>query len=190
MKYVPLSRGAIITRHRNLLERTEMLNFTPWGTTNITITANSISGPNNMYGADLATNASSGADTCYFNQVTPFNSGIYTLSFHAKPNTGSWVCASIGQEGVSNNYGWFNLATNSLGSTNTGITNGKIDIEGTGGWNRYYVTFNLTAGTLTILFQLPNADAGTTATLNDKHYFWGFQLEAGSRVTTYIPRGL
>ena len=123
----------------------------------------------------------------YFN--SPTTAGDNTFSVFAKYDSCQYICIRIlSFTGGDDGYYWFDIQNGTKGSkSGSTIT---YDVEDYGnGWYRCYLVHNVDAGDLTgaARIYLSNSDSSLTSALNQAAHLYGFQWEAGSYSTSYIP---
>lgn len=175
-----------VTDNRNLLGYTEDFSNAAWLKSNTTVTANSITAPNDTLTADTITHSSTSAD---IRQIFSGGAGIYTYTIYVKYNNVQWVRPLIGDP-TNSVVVWFDIQNGIVGSNlNVGTaTLISKSIQNIGsGWYRLNITVNLTS-TSGNYFQINTAQADGNSTRQiGSFYLWGAQLELGSTATTYQP---
>lgn len=165
-------------------------NYSPSG---ITITANDTQSPDGTTNAAKFT-ALAGSGFRQLIRNHNLSSGQTSISFFAKGGTKDFIFFSIYSSNIF--PGGFNYQDTTITlSTNGVVTGGTINptfkIENYGnGWKRINCSFNaINAGTLTVNFGLSKTSSQPNGTFDgtETSYFYGFQLEAGSYATSYIP---
>jgi len=154
---------------------------------------NQINSPEGLQNAaKWAANGTGGIVGCYANiSVTSGNS--YSFSVYAKAGDHNFIQLQNGGAGSkSNTYTNFDLV-NGTKSDGADVDSSFIEPIGNDGWYRCGISFSVTStGTsnvsIDIVDDLTATRNGTfTGSIGDYFYAWGFQLEAGSYPTSYIP---
>jgi hypothetical protein len=137
-----------------------------WSLANATLTSNDAISPDGYQNADKIVTTSAGCDVKYTN-VSVSASTTYTASFWVKLTSGSGL------------EGRFYDNTNS-----TNIEYYTYDSQLTiGEWSRVTRTFTTPSGCTNIQVWYLASSSSSSVTA----HFWGFQCEAGSYATSYIP---
>jgi len=182
-------KGGLIEEQRtNLANYSEDFTVSTAGNwndnSNLTITANQGTAPDNSATADLVRPTASGYNALGTSgkAVSLPNSG--TVSIYAKASGKNWL-----KMWDANGFypSWFNLATGTLGTVSSGFT---ALIQNVGnGWYRCSVSRTLVGGNAYLYFGVSDADNSTSASASgtDGILVWGAQLETGSFPTSYIP---
>lgn len=170
----------------NLQTYSEQMDNAAWSKFNVSITANGGISPDGTQNADL-TYITSGTNVQNYNSQTRSgltNGATYTQSVFLKASGFTWAIV----DNVSGSAGaWFNLANGTIGTVVSGSI-AKIENYGNG-WYRCSVTSNAFSTSGYGDYRLANADNDLTATANGTNGIlaWGFQFEASSYPTSYIP---
>jgi hypothetical protein len=182
-----LPRGLLIEEQRtNLLTYSEQFDNAAWPKSNVTVSADAAIAPNGTTTADkLIETAATGAHQIY--QNTAFTNGVtYTLSVYMKAAERTLSVIRFGD--TLNKNVWFNLATGTVGTTDSGVTASISDAGN--GWYRCIAT--ITSGTTSsnaVAFECAVTDGNRSYTGDPTKgiLIWGAQLEAGAFATSYIP---
>jgi hypothetical protein len=188
------SLGLLVEEQRtNLLLRSEEFDNASWTETNVTITANTIVGPDGTLTADyVAENSANGAHRV--SQTISVTSGTaYSTSVFVKAGGRTFVQLFFSSAAFgSNGYANFNLSTGAVGTVGSGST-ATITAVGNG-WYRCALTATAiaTSASAAVTFQIITS---ATAARNESYtgdgysgiFLWGAQLEAGAFATSYIP---
>ncbi len=171
----------------NLQTWSEQHDNAAWIKLNLTIIANQATSPSGSQDADLVHPSTGVTNDQNYNSQTKFGLTIgasYTQSVFLKSAGFTWAIVDNmdGGAGV-----WFNLVTGTIGTITAGCT-AKIENYGNG-WYRCSVTSAPSGTTGYGDYRLANADNNDTVTASGTSgiYAWGFQLEASSYPTSYIP---
>ena len=169
---------------RNLLTFTEQFDNAAWPKSNVTVSADAAIAPNGTTTADkLIETAPTGAHQLYHN--TAFTNGVtYTLSVYMKAAERTLSVIRFGD--TLNKNVWFNLATGTVGTTDSGVTASISDAGN--GWYRCIAT--ITSGTTSsnaVAFECAVTDGNRSYTGDPTKgiLIWGAQLETGSTATAY-----
>lgn len=169
-------RGALLeSTSTNLILQSN--NFsTSWSLQNSSVSQN-VTGPDGVANSAW-THTSTGSQKAQGFQSL-LQTGI-TLSVYAKAGTTGFLYLSAD----GSNYQWFNLNTGTVGTAGTGLSSARITARGNG-WYRCSVFF---AGTSSFaVFGQSDGDNSFVTTNGDSILLWGFQVEALSIATSYIP---
>ncbi len=178
------SAGLVELVPYNLLGYSEAFDNSYWTKYLTTITADATTAPNGTTTADLFTSTGNGGYT--YSSFTAVSSGVYTLSIYAKKGNTNFVALTFSDGIATDCTSWYNINTNTLGSTSGSITITNRTIEDAGnGWSRLTLTISLaSAGSFIFLPQFVLSDTAGTATGNTG-YAWGAQLVEGSTAKDY-----
>jgi hypothetical protein len=169
----------------NLLTQSEGFNTASWSPTSASITANSTTAPNGTLTADtLVEDTSNGVHLVA--QTLGSVTGIYTLSFYAKPKGRNWIFVSMVSAA---NYGaYFDIENGVTGTVQSSITSATITSVGDG-WYRCTMTSNPSGGALRCQIYTATANLTNSYTGNGTSgvYLWGAQVVEGSSAQTYFP---
>lgn len=182
------AKGLLIEGTRtNLLTYSEQLDNAAWAKGNSTVSANATTAPDGTSSADNWISTAATATT-YAQQSITVSATNYTLSVYAK-NNGARYIQLCWSGGVSTNYANFDLVSGTV----TAGTYVSASISSVGnGWFRISMT-SLTAAASGVA-QAVMCNTGTDARLpsyvgngTSGFYIFGFQLEAASFASSYIP---
>jgi hypothetical protein len=165
----------------NLVTYSNDLTNSIWTKVRSTITANDTTSPDGTQNADKIT-LDSGTNIKFLEQ-TQLQNGTYTQSVYAKAGTHNFLQLLVGSDATP--YCNFDLVNGTYSAS--GCT-ASITAVGNG-WFRCVMTYSTTIGDVVYLFavnSLSSARASSTSSTG-YYYIWGFQLEAGSYSTSYIP---
>jgi hypothetical protein len=175
-----------VTDNINLASYTEDFSNAFWAKNNATITSNSIIAPNGTTTADsLVDNTTNGVHSIA-RQFTLTNA-TYTLSIYCKKGNRDWAWIAL-YDGTNSRFGYFNLATGTIGTVDSGAT-ATITDSGNG-WYRCTLSMPMTTSVDNYVnFGSTTANNVPTYIGNNTvaNYYWGAQLELGSTATTYQP---
>ena len=149
---------------------------------NFTVTANAAIAPDGSNNAwSLAWN---GSDFNYYSKNFPIvNSTVYTTSVFAKAGTHNVIWIGIGNMSGGENNASFNLTTGVATNGSPASTSCSMVYYG-GGWWRC-ITTN-TSGTSGATTSAMTVSVGSNRATLGTVYFWGFQAERKSYVTTFL----
>jgi hypothetical protein len=178
------SAGLVELVPYNLFNYSQKFDNAYWTKYLTTITADATTAPNGTTTADLFTSTGNGGYT--YSSFTAVSSGAYTLSIYAKKGNTNFVALTFSNGIATDCTAWYNINTNTLGSTSGSITITNRTIEDAGnGWSRLTLTISLaSAGSFIFLPQFVLSDNAGTATGNTG-YAWGAQLVEGSSAKDY-----
>jgi hypothetical protein len=186
------SLGLLVEEDRqNLLEYSE--DISQWSSTtggSPTITPNAATAPD---GTNTATLIENTGVTAFIGDATSYTSGTtYTFSGYFKANDGDKVAILLYSSGGSS--GFWNSETSNVATT-FDLTNGTFTTfsgavapttstitDAGNGWWRCSITATATATSNSANQLIRNISGGTEGI-----YAWGYQIEAGSFPTSYIP---
>jgi len=175
-----------VTDNRNLASYTEDFSNAFWAKNNATITSNSIIAPNGTLTADSLVDNTTNAVHSFARQFTLTND-TYTLSIYCKKGNRDWAWIAL-YDGTNSRFGYFNLATGTIGTVDSGAT-ATITDSGNG-WYRCTLSMPMTTSVDNYVnFGSTTANNVPTYIGNNTvaNYYWGAQLELGSTATTYQP---
>jgi len=171
----------------NLCVYSEQVDNAAWNKAGALITADTIASPDNAATADELKEATFGAQHRAF-QVVPITNGVtYTLSAFVKRGSGTRNAQLGISSGGIGARTYFDLGAGTVANASTGT--GTIKSIGNG-WFRITAT-GIVNGTTATLF-LANTIGTTTGAESytgdgtSSLYWWGAQLETGSKATSYI----
>jgi hypothetical protein len=160
--------------------------------TNVTITNNETISPDGSVNASSVIATAVNAKHEFQNANISFTSGTsYTISVFIKANGYDYFAIKFASTGgvFGDDYAWFNASNGTIGTVDTDIDGTSIENYGNG-WYRITATqqANATASGK-IFLAIGNADNTPTFLGNGSSglYVWGYQIEAGSYATSYIP---
>jgi hypothetical protein len=190
---VPLYRNYRLSAGRNEIQGEA---FSGWTVSTATVTGGAAAAPAAApVGAPLASSfketvSAAAAHTMSFPYTATGSACV--VSAYIKPDGRDWVMFAVEDAG-GNPLGlaWFNLATLSLGSSYSGVSNAAITDAGNG-WARISFQCTPTAGSRFLRVYSSTGNNGNT-TVGDatKGYLvWGVQLEYGTTLTAYDSRPL
>ena len=173
----------------NIVPQSEYLNgLNKIGTT---ITTNETTSPEGIENANKITANGVSGDHQLYTQSISFTSGTsYSISIFAKADTNNFI-QFVTHGGTFSNNAWANFDL-SNGTTGTIGSDATASMEDYGnGWYRCILTATATAtiSSSISLFMITSATAirGESNALSTSSFLYGFQVEAGSYATSYIP---
>jgi hypothetical protein len=177
----------IITDTRNYLGFTQQNFANPyWSKTNININDGSTTAPDgSVTGSSFIETAVTGIHSLSVLSGITVTNTTYTGSIYLKKNLRDWCAVGL-SNGVDTGYAYFNLATGTIGTVNSGVT-ATITSVGNG-WYRCTVTRIMGVGvfnTIVINSALSDGVISYTGSTATAMFIWGAQLELGSTATTY-----
>jgi hypothetical protein len=177
-------RGLLIEEARTNLH-TYSRDINLWANTGGYVTANTTLAPDGTVSADTVT---MGADGSLPGHGVVYSAATtHTISCYIRDGAASpWLRVRIATAANSVS-GFFNLSTYAVGSLGAGMTGGKVEAVG-GGWRRYSFQYTPAAGdegNRSTTFAGVTADSSGTGA--GSYIGWGFQIEAGTFPTSYIP---
>jgi hypothetical protein len=170
----------------NLLPHSEYIGSSVWTKDLSAVINNATTSPEGVNNASLLYSTSSssakwGSGAYDFNSAT---NDTYTNTIYVKPNNWRWVYM-IDPSGLKNV--WFDLENGVTGTAESPATSSIEDVGN--GWFKCVVSSNiLTTYTYTGIY-FSDSDNSYVCTANGTNgaYVYGFQSEAGSYPTSYIP---
>jgi hypothetical protein len=171
----------------NLFTYSEQIDNAAWFYNNLTITANQAISPDGTQNADLLDDGTASSTQHWIYQGTSFsNSTAYTISFYAKYVSRQNMTVNI-YNGSSSQYVAYNIQNGTiLGST--GDVTASITSVGNGWYRIVYTRTMAASGSPNFRIGLADDTGSETYTGSNKQvYVWGFQCEASSYATSYIP---
>lgn len=180
-----------IPTHTNLQRYSQDFSNGFYNNIGFAVTADNITGPDGTLTADkMVENISDGSHRSEFG-ITGFVNGInYTQSIYVKKGTRNYFYIFFfGDNGVFvDSQVWFNISNGTIGTIDSGIT---ATIEDAGnGWYRCIATRtaeNSATGYIGLGSSIIDNQIGYAGTTSDYTFYWGAQLETGSKATKYIP---
>jgi len=178
-----------LTDTRNIFNYSEIFTNAYWVKNNIGIIANSTTDPNNTTTASsFVESAVSSSHTLYVSSGLTLSPEKYTTSVYLKKSSRDWAYISMFNAATANTfYGYFNLATGTVGTVTSGATATIVDAGN--GWYRCTLTRTMSTYNGADACAIGSASAdntpnylgnGTTAM-----FIWGAQLEFGLTATSY-----
>jgi len=157
--------------------------FDQWTQVGMSYTANATAAPDGNTTADLLYATASSNYAWLGNILASGTTRQKCCSFYVKANSWTWI--QIGPNGGGRV--WFDIATGTKGTENSGYT-GTISAVGSTGWYRVSVESNDTTS-LAPIIKLVDADGSSTATPSGTNgvYVWGCKAELGvTTPTAYV----
>jgi hypothetical protein len=173
------SAGLVEVCPWNLVQQSETLSVSPWGTADVTITDNSQTAPNGTSTADVLTEGTGTAQHRIY-QTTSFSSGIYTVSAYVKNITGTrQAYIDLGPFTA-----FFTFSTETIYSASGVASFEKL----ANGWYRISLTSANPITPSTIYVGLGQGNTETyTGNGTSAIAFWGIQYNIGSTAKPYFP---
>jgi len=173
----------------NLVKQSEYFEGSEYSVASANLLVNAETSPEGL------TNASTLETTGNFAQIRAIgigtiSAGNNTFSVFAKYSSSQYIILrNRSFTGGTNSEVWFDIQNGTKGgfTTDTPI---DYDIENYGnGWYRCYLTFNVDAADVAgeLYLYNSNTDESYNTGIGDTSIIYGFQLEAGSYPTSYIP---
>jgi hypothetical protein len=172
----------------NLLIQSEDCSTPPWSlSTRIAPSVlNSMIAPDGNMTADKIVEDLTANNNHILARAFTFTAAVYTYSVFLKAGGRDWTYLSI-NDGTNSYYGYFNTVTGAIGVTNAGATMQSVG----DGWYRCSITSPIAmlaaSGIVSVYLAEASGDVTYTGDGVSGVYAWGFQLEAGSFATSYIP---
>ena len=185
-------KGLLIEEARTNLF-TDSVGFTGWGTTRALISPSSTTGVDGVANsAHTISGNATGTSSSLISKTnwTVSTSSYYTASSFFKAGDTDWVALAIlNFTTPANAWAYFDLVNGVVGTVDAGLT---ANIESFGnGWYRCSVTFLTdvadTTGDTRIYLSDADGDLNINLDVAQSIYQYGFQFEAGSFPTSYIP---
>lgn len=164
--------------------------WSDFGPVTASISANATTAPNGTLTADMFIEGTAGSGNVNHYVSGPgtvIASATYTTSVFLKYKAGgrSWVC--VRERGAWGENAFFNIQTGQIGTVGANLTARIVPYAD--GWYRCIVTCTNTAPYYYIVAGAEaDNDFQYTGDGRDCFYLWGFQAEAGSFATSYVPR--
>jgi hypothetical protein len=180
------SQGILVEEARtNLLLQSQTLDNASWTKVSSTVTANAVTSPDGTTNADKIVSGA-GVASCRVQQtVTVAGATVYTFSAFAKAAEWGWVAIRVAEDAAASV--WFDIATGTLGTAETGWSGATITSVGNG-WYRVEARYTTvgTSYTWRVIATNSNGNA-TTGDGTSGIYVWQAQLEAGTGASSPIP---
>ena len=169
----------------NLALSNESLNIGPNSLDYSTVTPNVYISPDGYQNADQLTETTTNGRHGFY-QYTIVSSQTYTASIFTKQTGRRYIALTTDATG-SNVTSFFDLQTKSVLTSGTGHTCSVQDYGN--GWLRLIVSFTASSASRYFIWGgSPNGtDISYVGSTSFSQTFWGYQLEAGSYPTSYIP---
>ena len=182
------ARGLLIEEQRtNLLLQSADFG-TSWSASRGTVTTNGLVAPDGTTTGDtFAGNGAVGGTQGVFQSALVSSSTAYSMFVYAKAGTTSWITIQ-GFDGTTTPRAWFDITNGTVGTVESGMSNGQIVSVGNG-WFRCSVvrTTGVAAISLRTLIGLATANGVEATSSFLTMNLWGAQTEAGAFATSYIP---
>jgi len=168
----------------NLIRYSEQFDDALWQPASTTVNANQTTSPDGTQNADLIYPSSSGSNLGRYQNTSGVTGVVGTVSCYVKSAGKNW--ALLGTDNTSIYNVSFDLVNGVVGSVPTGYT-ATITSVGNG-WYRITATFQVGYSlSYPFIGVADNTNRSVTADGTNGVYIWGFQVEAGSYPTSYIP---
>jgi hypothetical protein len=160
--------------------------------TNVTATNNQTTSPDGSLNASLVTADAVNNRHEFQNTNVSFTSGtFYTVSVFVKANGYDYFAIKFASTGgvFGDDYAWFNVSNGTIGTVDSDIDGTSIENYGSG-WYKVTATQQANATASGKIFLAIGSADNTPTFLGDGSsglYVWGYQIEAGSYATSYIP---
>ena len=175
----------------NLILQSQDFDNASWIKTNVTITANTTTGPDGSTNADkIIATTTNDLHICESSSNSFVSGTTYTFSFYAKKSENDFIQFTASSSLLSTRAN-FNVSNGTLGTVDAGLTASITSAND--GWYRCIVTFtaSATGSFRIILCAITTSTAVRFQTFAGNGtsglFLYGAQLEAGAYPTTYIP---
>ena len=171
----------------NLIPYSE--DFSQWGLSNTTVSANSLISPNGTQNASKIVENNSNSNFQFFKNASVTNGTTYTISIFAKSSERYLQLKA--STGFTSSYANFDLINGTLG-TNGGNLTPRITDYGND-WYKCSVTYEATSTTNALfVWHIVNSSSASRGQTYQGDglsgvFVWGAQVEASSFATSYIP---
>jgi hypothetical protein len=177
----------ILPDRANLIKRSQELDSSTWGTSNLTVIANAAMAPDSTMTADRLNDGVSSFSHDIYQFISATNGLTYTCSVYAKAESLSWFQIYL----ENNIWANFDVTNGVVGKIGANVTSTSIVAVGNG-WYRCSLTARFTTASTPYLYLLASdvAAGGSNTNYpgsNRTMLFWGMQVEPGNVTTAYIP---